>query len=255
VDQAVPVLRVRDSAGVLRAVLFGYACHNTCMGDYKFRGDYAGYAQEYLEQAHPGMTAMFSIGCAGDQNPYPRREPEFVRIHGRSLAMAVEAALETVPKPLAGPLRTALDDVTLEFAPPPSREQLLAMAATKKRPIADHAQRLLKQLDEKGDIRTTYPYPVQVIRFGSDLVLVALPGEAVVDYSLRLKRELAGPAVWVAGYSNDVFGYLPSLRVLKEGGYEAGDAMLWGSLPGPFAPSVEERIVAKVHQLAKQTVP
>jgi hypothetical protein len=255
VDHAVPVLRVRDATGTLRAVLFGYACHNTCMGDYLFRGDYAGYAQEYLEQAHPGMTAMFCIGCAGDQNPYPRHDPEFVRMHGRTLATTVDAALETVPKPLAGPLRTALDDVTLEFAAPSSREELQAIAATKKRPAADHAQRLLKQLNEKGEIPINYSYPVQVVRFGDDLVLVALAGETVVDYSLRLKRELAGPAVWVAGYSNDVFGYVPSLRVLKEGGYEAGDAMLWGAQPGPFAPSVEERIVAKVHQLSKQTVP
>jgi hypothetical protein len=254
VDHAVPVLRVTDAAGKLRAVLFGYACHNTCMGDYKFRGDYAGYAQEYLEQAHPGMTAMFMIGCAGDQNPYPRRTEELVRTHGRTLATAVEAALETVPKPLAGPVRAAIEDVTLDFAPPPSRGELLAIAATKKRPAADHARRLLKELDEKGEIRTAHAYPIQVLRFGGDLTLVALPGEAVVDYSLRLKRELAGPAVWVAGYSNDVFGYLPSLRVLKEGGYEAADAALWGSLPGAFAPSVEERVVGKALQLARPGV-
>jgi hypothetical protein len=200
------------------------------------------------------MTAMFMIGCAGDQNPYPRRTEELVRTHGRTLATAVEAALETVPKPLAGPVRAAIEDVTLDFAPPPSRGELLAIAATKKRPAADHARRLLKELDEKGEIRTAHAYPIQVLRFGGDLTLVALPGEAVVDYSLRLKRELAGPAVWVAGYSNDVFGYLPSLRVLKEGGYEAADAALWGSLPGAFAPSVEERVVGKALQLARPGV-
>lgn len=91
---------------------------------------------------------------------------------------------------------------------------------------------------------------MQVVRFGGDLTLVAIGGEVVVDYSLRLKRELAGPAVWVAGYSNDVFTYVPSLRVLKEGGYEGGQATVWGSLPGPFAESIEERIVGKVLELA-----
>jgi len=94
---------------------------------------------------------------------------------------------------------------------------------------------------------------VHVVRFGGDLVLVAMPGETVVDYSLRIKAELAGPAVWVAGYSNDVFGYLPSLRVLQEGGYEGGGAMRYTSLPGPFAPSVEKLIVDKVHELAGKT--
>ena len=79
--------------------------------------------------------------------------------------------------------------------------------------------------------------------------MIALAGEVVVDYSLRLKAELPGSPVWVAAYSNDVFGYLPSLRVLREGGYEGGDAMRYTPFPGPFAPSVEKRVVDKVHEL------
>ena len=91
-----------------------------------------------------------------------------------------------------------------------------------------------------------------MVQFGDDLTLVGLAGEVVVDYALRLKRELTGTTVWVAGYTNDVFGYVPSVRVLKEGGYEGGGAMRFTRLPGPFAPSVEERIVGKVHELVKQ---
>jgi hypothetical protein len=64
---------------------------------------------------------------------------------------------------------------------------------------------------------------------------------------------LKGSPVWVAGYSNDVFGYLPSLRVLEEGGYEGGGAMRYTSLPGPFAPSVENLVIEKVHELARKT--
>jgi len=71
----------------------------------------------------------------------------------------------------------------------------------------------------------------------------------VVDYSLRLKAEIADSAVWVAGYSNDVFGYVPSLRILQEGGYEGGGAMRYTDLPGPFALSIEERIVGSVHEM------
>ena len=252
VDHDVPVLRVSDAGDKLVALLFGYACHSTTMGDYQFRGDYGGYAQQYLQEAHPDAIAMFMAGCGGDQNPYPRRHVQYCLAHGRSLATAVEAALETVPKPLTGPLNAALEKVVLDFAPPPSKAELERLAEEGKRPRDGHAKRLLKQLAETGRIRSTYDYPVQVVRFGSDLTLVALAGEVVVDYSLRLKKELAGPAVWVAGYSNDVFGYVPSVRVLKEGGYEAGDAMFWGSLPGPFTDTIEERIVGKARQLAKE---
>jgi len=140
----------------------------------------------------------------------------------------------------------------LEFAEPPTREQLEERAASANQYERRHAELLLNELKETGEIRTTYPYLVQVAQFGSDLTVVALAGEVVVDYSLRLKAELAGPPVWVAAYSNDVFGYVPSLRVLQEGGYEAVGATLYYGLPGPFAPSVEKLIVDKVHELVRK---
>jgi hypothetical protein len=195
---------------------------------------------------------MFVAGCGGDQNPYPRGGPhtlDYCMQHGRALANGVEAALTPRARPVAGPVRAAFDAVTLDFATPPSREQLEERAKSTDKYDRRHAQVLLEELEKTGKIRTTYPYLVQVVRLGDDLTIVALAGEVVVDYSLRLKSELPGPAVWVAGYSNDVFGYVPSVRVLREGGYEGGGAMRYTDLPGPFAPSIEERIVAKVHEL------
>ena len=112
---------------------------------------------------------------------------------------------------------------------------------------------MLQVIAKDGKLPASYPYPIQVVHLGKELTLVALGGEVVVDYSLRLKRELAGPAVWIAAYSNDVMGYIPSVRVLNEGGYEAGGAMRYSSThPGPWAPTVEERIVSKVHELDKR---
>jgi hypothetical protein len=111
---------------------------------------------------------------------------------------------------------------------------------------------LLEELEKTGNIRISYPYLAQVVRFGNDLTLIALSGEATVDYSLRLKRELAGPPVWVAGYCNDVFGYLPSRRVLEEGGYEAFHSAGFYGLPGGFALTIEEAVVRKVQELVGQ---
>jgi len=255
VDHDVPVLRVDSPDGKLRAVLFGYACHCTTLDFYKFCGDYAGFAQEYIEQEHPGTAALFVAGCGGDQNPYPRRGPrtlEYCMEHGRALANGVEAALAPRARPVAGPIRAVLDTVTLEFAEPPSREQLKEQAKSENKYERLHAETLLKELEQTGKIGTTYPYLIQVIQFGNDLTMIALAGEVVVDYSLRLKAELPGRPVWVAAYCNDVFGYLPSLRVLQEGGYEAGDMMVYTPLPGPFAPSVEKLVVDKVHELVRK---
>jgi len=255
VDHDVPVLRVDNPDGTLRAVVFGYACHCTTLSFYEFCGDHAGFAQEYIEEAHPGVTALFVAGCGADQNPYPRGGPrtlEYCKEHGRALANGVETALIPRARPVAGPIRAAIDTVTLEFAEPPGRAQLETQIKSENKYERAHAQVLLDELGQAGRIQTTYPYLVQVVDFGDDLTMIALSGEVVVDYSLRLKAELADRTVWVAGYCNDVFGYLPSLRVLQEGGYESGGAMLYTPLPGPFAPSVEKLVVDKVHELVRK---
>ncbi|MHC4726753.1 MAG: neutral/alkaline non-lysosomal ceramidase N-terminal domain-containing protein [Planctomycetota bacterium] len=252
VDHDVPVLRIDSPDGKLQAVMFGYACHSTTLSFYEFCGDYPGFAQLYLEEAHPEVTALFIAGCGGDQNPYPRRTLDLAKQHGRALANGVETALLSPALPVRGPIHSAMDTVILDFAQPPSRQQLEQQLQSSNKYERRHAQVLLNELEQTGKIRKTYPYLVQVIQFGNDLTMVALSGEVVVDYSLRLKAELAGPKVWVAGYSNDVFGYLPSLRVLKEGGYEGGGAMRYTPFPGPFAPSVEKRVIKKVHNLVEK---
>lgn len=262
VDQRVPVLMVERPDGSLMAAMFGYACHNTTLSFYQFCGDYAGYAQEYLEADHPGTVALFMMGCGGDQNPYPRRSLDLAKQHGRSLANAVETALSVKqPRVIHGPLGVAMEDVELEFAAPPSKAELMKQKENGNKYEVSHAIRLLDQLEERGGIQTRYAFPLQVIQFGKDLTLVAVCGETVVDYSHRFQKELKSgfgaaadmdPVVWVAGYSNNVFGYLPSLRVLKEGGYEGARAMIYSSYPGPFAESVEQRVASKVQQLTEQ---
>ena len=237
VDQAVPVLRVSSVDGQIRALLFGYACHNTTLSFYQWCGDYAGYAQEAIEAAHPGAIALFVQGCAGDQNPYPRGKIELAQFHGRTLATAVEAALTSTAEPVSGPLEKKLVDVELDFAPAPSRAELEEQAQAKTTWPGRHAQRLLDQLDRGEKLPEHYAYPVQVVRFGHSLTFVGLAGETVVDYSLRLKREVTGSPLWVAGYCNDIMAYIPSRRVLEEGGYEARDAMNFSVLPGPWAPT------------------
>lgn len=250
VDQDVPVLRVDDTEGKLRALLFGYACHNTTLALYQICGDYAGYAQQYLEAAHRGATALFMQGCGGDQNPYPRGTIELAQLHGRTLATAVESALQTRPRPLTGPLRLAYDEVDIPYAGPPMRADYEAKLKSTDRYEVQHAQRMLARFDRGERLPEKYSFPAQVVQFGDDLTLVALAGETVVDYSLRLKKELAGPALWIAGYSNDVMSYIPSARLLGEGGYEPRTSIFFSEIhPGPWATSLEERIIGKVKEL------
>jgi hypothetical protein len=253
-DHDVPVLEVADITGQPVAILFGYACHNLTLplSFCQYHGDYAGLAQEHLQQAFPGASALFLTGAAADQDPAPRGDVESTDRHARTLAAAVQQALAGSKRPITGRLRAAFEEVALNFLPLPSAESLKADIASDDAPRRRKAGFLRSAIAEGRTFPTMYPCPVQVLRFGDELLLIALGGEPVAEYAQMCKAEFAGPMVWVAGYSNDMFGYLPTRRVLLEGGYEGGRALLWSALPAPFAESAEEDLMRMVRRLVQR---
>jgi hypothetical protein len=95
---------------------------------------------------------------------------------------------------------------------------------------------------------TAYTAPIAVWQFGDDLTLVGLPGEVVVDYVTLLEKALGPNRLWIAAYSNDVFGYLPSAKVIEEGGYETRG--LYSGGIGFFTKEAQDVVVARVRELA-----
>jgi neutral ceramidase len=111
---------------------------------------------------------------------------------------------------------------------------------------------MIEAIDQGRPIQSAYPhYSVHAFALGDQLTLVALSGEVVVDYAIRLQKELGGEgrALWVAAYANDVLGYIPSVRVLREGGYEAGEAFYGSPWPAPLADDIESIVVNAAHQV------
>jgi hypothetical protein len=265
VDQDVPVLSVRAADGRLRAVLFGYACHNTSLSDYLINGDWAGFAQHALEAAYPDATALFMAGSGGDANPLPRyggNDPtlkhysvELSTMYGKILAAAVDLVLHGKMRPITGPLSTIFETVDLPFHKVPTRAELEARLEDRNPSIQRHAQFLLAKIERDGKLPDRYPYPVQVWQFGRAMRMIVLAGEVVVDYSLRLKSQYGWDDTWVAAYANDVSAYIPSRRVLIEGGYEGGGAMIPYGQPGAFGAAVEEIIIEKIADLVERVGP
>ncbi len=251
VDHDVPVLRVVSPDGRLRAILFGYACHNTTLGgdSYSINGDYAGFAQVELEKRHPGATAMFFILCGADQNPNPRGTVAHAEKYGVELADGVDKALSGEMRALKSSLRSAFEETKLQFAEH-TRETFVQESRNPDK-YRQRRARLMLAAYESGHPVRRISYPVQAIRIGDELTILALGGEVVIDYALRAKREYAGRDLVVAGYSNEVMCYIPSKRVLGEGGYEAVDSMIYYGQPGPFRGDVEERIFNCIHKVLK----
>ena len=250
VDHSLPVLRVTDPAGKVRAVLSGYACHCTTLGGEfnKICAEWAGYACDEIERQSPGATALAIIGCGADANPEPRRNLDDARNHAAALSREVDRLLGTSLTPLPGRIDDSVSaDRAAAWATAwPRRSRTASQAAGAE---GFFARTLLERLDRGESLPATIPYSVQTWCFGDDLAMVFLAGEVVVDYALRLKWETDAHRLWVVAYSNDVPCYIPSRRVLSEGGYEADLSMVFYGHPARLAPAAEDLIIQTVHDL------
>ncbi|RLS43182.1 MAG: hypothetical protein DWH81_02990 [Planctomycetota bacterium] len=249
VDHDVPILQV-NCEDHIKAIVFGYACRATTLDFYQWCGDYPGYATQELEYDYPGTMAMFWAGCGGDQNPLPRGTVDKAEDYGERLAKEIESSLLAGSNPITGDLDVRYDEPEIAFASTPTTEQIEAQLKSTNIYEVGRAKQQQHEIATLGKVRSAYPYPVQTWKLGNGPVWVILSGEVLVDYSIRLKTELRAKypdrIVWVAGYANDTMAYIPSLRVLKEGGYEGESSMLYYGRPSPWADTIEEQIVTTV---------
>jgi hypothetical protein len=249
-DNDVPVLAVRSvSNNSLMAVIFGYACHPVVAGiaashSNYYHPDFPGLARASLETGNPGAMAFFIQGAAGDINP----DPEDIYAQGNALATAVQNVLAGgAMQPVSGSILTEVRDVTLPLnmdPNDPTHQQLRAKYDNIRNITTDgyldrHANQMIAQIDS-NTLPVNENWPVAVWHFGTNnsLVLAALGGEVVSGYALALKSQFAGQLgnkLWVAAYSNEVPGYIPSNQVWDRPGYEAG--WVFGPDGGPFVSS------------------
>jgi hypothetical protein len=175
---------------------------------------------------------------------------DFTKQHGQTLAQEVGRVLQTKLRPVNGPLTIAFEKTFLPLQSKLSVEDLKKIVADKRHPQAFAANQMLALLGQGKKIPAYYSPPFTVWQLGKDLTIVGLPGEVVVDYLIGLEKALGPINLWVAGYCNDVFGYLPSAKVLSEGGYETRG--LYAAGPGLFDPAVEAAVINHVRSLAQK---
>jgi neutral ceramidase len=251
VDHSVPVMTVTRPDGRIDAILFGYACHPTTLNFFTWCGDYPGFTQLELEANHAGATALFVNTCGGDQNPLPRRSVELCQRYGQMLAAAVEDVLQRPLEPVSPGLHTAFAYVELPYAKVASRDELFAARQGDNAIRARWAARMLEQLERGETFPASYPYPVHAWRLGTEMLVVGMGAETVVDYALRFKKEF-GPGTWVCGYADDMIAYIPSRRVWEEGGYEGGSNLYEYGRPAlRWSGEIEDRIAETVYTLVQ----
>src|SRR5690606_4322331 len=117
VDHDLPVLVVRSADDdAIRAVYLSYACHCVTLSDNRISGDWAGFAQQAIEQRHPGAVALVSIGCGSDSNPdtgVTGKNVAAAAAQGAEIADEVERLVRTQPRAIAGERTPTLNHMAL----------------------------------------------------------------------------------------------------------------------------------------------
>ncbi len=248
-DHSLPVMRVTDTEGKLLAVVVNYACHCTTLrGNFKqIHGDWAACAQDYIEAEAPDAVTLVTIGCGADSDPCPHGTVALCEQHGRALADEVKRVLSGPMEPIEPKLVARLAPLEIPYAELPPKEELEAAAKESRA-----ASRLLERLARGERPPRKRTFQVATWTFGDDLAMVFLSDEVVVDYALRMKRELDGRRLWIAAYTADVSNYVVSRRLIEEGGYEVRNSISSAISHGrsdQVDPPIEDRIVQRVREL------
>lgn len=250
VDHALPMMRVTDTEGKIKAIFVSYACHGTTLlGDInKTHGDWIGEAQRLVEVNHPDAIALVAQGCGGNADPDTRGTLAIATQHGQAIADEVERLLKTNLQPLTSVPSVSVKKIQLPFEHVPDTKEFIEM--TKEKGAKGHnAEVHLERLVRGIPLDTALTYPIEVWTFGKQLAMVFLADEMMAEYSLRLRKELATTKLWVNAYTNDVKAYIPTAKMIPEGGYEVEVNMYYYDHPFHFSAAIEDMIIGTVYQM------
>lgn len=266
VDGNIPVLTLRSVANSqIVAVWFSASAHAVSLGPITtWNGDFPGATvasvESQLSSANPGVRALYFPGADGDQNPLPGLTPAAIAAQLTPQVLAAAAAnAGTGAAGVQEPTVAGLQDVSLPLDIRVSDAALRAhytavLAGLPSFADATHARLMINQIDS-GTLRRAMTVRITGWRFAAatgvkPLVILALAGEPVVDYSIGFGRILSDQyRPWTVGKTDGHPGYLPSDELLARGDgcpnfgcfygdYEAGWAVVDGGQRYPMSSSI-----------------
>lgn len=259
IDNELLVMKLTDAAGAVKGILYNYGCHTTSMGsdNMLLSNDFAGRTSRVLEETYPGAAAMFLQGCAGELKP--RKSADGTRFKSMTIAEMEEAGTD-----LANDVITVMENVSFETVrcsfSTALADPLLYTEQTSAafyEPIATNpdsnsfyrnaAIRTIQAIKD-ASIKDRIPHYISIWKLDDRHRIVSMEGEVSTEYSLLIKKLFAGDTTLTLGYTNGVYCYIPTRKMIGEGGYES-DCNFFFDMRGPFVPEIEDIIVGQLVKL------
>ena len=119
-----------------------------------------------LETMYPDVTLCFGLAGSADQNPCRGEPLNWRNITTTGSAKVVDSVLRGRMVPVDGQLVACYKEIEGKTQAPITQEKLKELFATGNQYERPYAQYLLKQLNDKDTLPTSYPYPIQTWHLG-----------------------------------------------------------------------------------------
>ena len=259
-DAEVSALGAYRANGTPIAFLMNYPCHGVvlCEDNLLYSRDWPGFAMDEIETAAASAggsrpISIFIQGATGNIDPRSRGNFEVAEHHGRAMGRSAFDALQRAPSIADARIaarRIALNLKLKDF----SSDLAVARACADqtqaslnnhrggdgyqlKRLRDHHAQSraslaALEALEEQNrrdrrvDMASRELATAMTLVTVGSLAIVSIPGELFVELGLAIKANPYFAQTFVAGYCNDLIGYIPTRAAYHEGGYEVDTARI-----------------------------
>jgi glycosyltransferase involved in cell wall biosynthesis len=256
-DKDTPFLLLHMLKTDKKALLVNHGCHPTGLGSENFiSADYPGYMRDALKSNGVVDGVMFLQGGAGSTKETISTNGNIrfcvnskgSRENGQILSKRIIDGFKKGLQPVNGSLFCTRRIIRLSLKqPPPPRvlAQIRDNTGTDDL-IREWASNLLNRFPN-GDFPDELNLEVQLVSLGDKVTIVTLPGEPVAELASKLRRLTGNPnSTFVLGYTNGLIGYLPTDRMIEEGGYETDVSKFAYLLPSALNRGTESAIISGV---------
>lgn len=224
-----------------------HGCHPTGMGtDTRISSDYPGYLKYALK--HDGIAdgVMFFQGAGGSSKEAQKSDGGWIFScsvgdvckNGYKLSNIIKEALGKRLHSVEGDFycRSKSVALPLKAGVNPSKSE----CPENERVIPSD----LNQISKSQDLE------IQLVSLSDDLNFLTFPSEPAAELAEKIQK-ISGFSDhdFLLGYTNGLHGYLPTDRMIEEGGYETEQSHLVYEKTAPLAPGTEKRVMASVNYL------
>jgi len=256
---ALPVCVLRDDGGGVLSVLFSVSCHPSMIYFNEVSAEYPGAAVRRLNARLATGGAFFLQGAGGDAKPRPvavgeehwrQGTWEEMEAVGEELADAVAACVGTGLRPVRPDLRLASASMEWPLQEVPASSHFRAVAADG---VEREARRLwgrdmLARIERRGGLPAAIAVEVHALQLGEGLRLIGLNGELVGELGNLILDVYDRGVTFPMGYTDGAEVYLPSDRMVAEGGYEV-DSYWEYHWPAPLRPGMNGNLEGCLRRL------